>query len=444
MWNQINLDVDIKKKNYLNTEVNQADDLYFCINLYDNGQPLSLIDGDDTVIVNYVNANNTITGDNNILKSFDDNSNKLRLYCPRNCTNSAGTAKMQVTINKNNQYTQNKQTTSFPIEVKVNKSIVDGQEVSQNVNSIIGDLNNATLQGQQVINNITETATKYPTSSQLYADVERLKSREYNLLSSTYDILLQPEGLYKGLNLINAPKQESIIYYYDVKAWGDNYKRIDAYRCTLDETYTNIYKNNTWTGWVNNRDRIKLTSGNDILYMSEGKYQGVCKNSPVSNSDFYYNVIEYRDNPKYKKIIAHSIYSNAVYENIMTNETWSGWQSPELQAFPVGSIKLSNNNTNPGTYLLGSTWTLVGQGLTLVGVGTGKDSNGISKTFTAGNNAGKYQDTNTHDHSLVGVSTVANVAGNYIVGNSNNVADTTITVDTVNPSYGVYIWLRTA
>ena len=37
-----------------------------------------------------------------------------------------------------------------------------------------------------------------------------------------------------------------------------------------------------------------------------------------------------------------------------------------------------------------------------------------------------------------------NTAGSYVIGNSNDVADTTIKIDTVNPSYGVCIWLRTA
>ena len=96
-WNNKYLDVDIKKKNYLNIEVNQADDVFFRISLYDNGKPLNLVNGEDTVIINFVNANNTITADSNIGKNF--NKNLLEIYLNENCTNSAGIAKMQVTIN---------------------------------------------------------------------------------------------------------------------------------------------------------------------------------------------------------------------------------------------------------------------------------------------------------------------------------------------------------
>lgn len=176
-WNNKYLDVDIQKKNLLRIEVNQADDVFFHINLYDNGKPLDLVNGEDTVIINFVNANNTITADSNIGKNF--NKNLLEIYLNKNCTNSYGVAKMQVTINTTKKDVTNRQVTTFPIEIKVNKSIIDGQEVSENVNSMIDDINKATIEGNKVINNIKDTATKYPASSQLYADVEDLKIREY-------------------------------------------------------------------------------------------------------------------------------------------------------------------------------------------------------------------------------------------------------------------------
>lgn len=191
MWNEINLNVDIKKKNNRFIEVNQADDIALYINLYCNGQPLVLVKDEDTIIVNYVNANGTVTGDSNILKSIQQNG--VNLYLPRNCTNSYGTAHMQVTINKNNQYTNNKQTTSFPIDIKIHKSVVDGKEVSKNINSMIDAMNKANIQGQETIKNIEETAVKYPQSSQLYADVEDLKIREYGA-----ENLLKDSGFLSG------------------------------------------------------------------------------------------------------------------------------------------------------------------------------------------------------------------------------------------------------
>lgn len=177
MWNIIPLDLDIKKKNYSFVEVNQADDVCLNVKFYNNGQPLDLVDGEDTLIVNYANANGTVTGNSSIYKTMSKSD--AMIYLPRNCTNSAGTAHMQVTINTNKTYISNKQTTSFPIDIKIHQSVVDGKEVSTNVNSMIDAMNKANIQGQETIKNITETASKYPASSQLYADVEDLKVREY-------------------------------------------------------------------------------------------------------------------------------------------------------------------------------------------------------------------------------------------------------------------------
>ena len=177
MWNIIPLDVDIKKKNHHFIEVNQADDVCLNVKFYNNGQPLDLVDGEDKLIVNYANANGTVTGDSSIGRTMSKSG--AMIYLPRNCTNSAGTAHMQVTINTNKTYISNKQTTSFPIDIKIHQSVVDGKEVSTNVNSMIDAMNKANIQGQETIKNITETASKYPASSQLYADVEDLKVREY-------------------------------------------------------------------------------------------------------------------------------------------------------------------------------------------------------------------------------------------------------------------------
>ena len=185
MWRDINLDVDIKKKNYLNIEVNQADDLLLTIYLYNNGVPLNLVSGEDTVIVNYVNANNTITSDSNIGKSFTNNL--LKIYLNKNCTNSYGVAKMQVTINTTKKDVTNRQVTTFPIEIKVNKSIMDGQEVSKNVNSMINDLNTCIINAKEIIKNIEEAEKLYPSTSDLYTDVQSLNTRKMGSINLLRD-----------------------------------------------------------------------------------------------------------------------------------------------------------------------------------------------------------------------------------------------------------------
>lgn len=68
--------------------------------------------------------------------------------------------------------------------------------------------------------------------------------------------------------------------------------------------------------------------------------------------------------------------------------------------YPVGSIYMSVNTTNPSTIFQGTTWEAVGQGRTLVGAGTGVDSANVSKTFESGANGGWYNAVVvSHNHS---------------------------------------------
>ena len=119
--------------------------------------------------------------------------------------------------------------------------------------------------------------------------------------------------------------------------------------------------------------------------------------------------------------------------------------------YPVGSVKLTINNVNPST-TIGGTWTLIAQGQAIVGVGTGTDKNGVSKTFVAGANEGEYE------HKLLATETFIKKASEegagyglqdggigftnrcYVSRDENNQVAFNIT----NPTFGVYIWKRTA
>lgn len=76
--------------------------------------------------------------------------------------------------------------------------------------------------------------------------------------------------------------------------------------------------------------------------------------------------------------------------------------------YPVGSAFFSIDNTNPGVRFIGTTWTQVGAGRYLAGIGTTLD-NGIGTTniltLTAGNNSGQFEQSITTPNHTHGTGT---------------------------------------
>ena len=139
--------------------------------------------------------------------------------------------------------------------------------------------------------------------------------------------------------------------------------------------------------------------------------------------------------------------------------------------YPVGSVYITYNNVNPGTFL-GGTWERFGQGRTLVGEGTGNDGS-TSMSFTSNNTGGNYN----HNH-IYGIKvneyygSNANIrvrksdgswqdgtkdgAEYAIFNNSNQAGDkklntmtykiesNTSNSSTIQPYIVVYFWRRTA
>ena len=97
--------------------------------------------------------------------------------------------------------------------------------------------------------------------------------------------------------------------------------------------------------------------------------------------------------------------------------------------YPVGSIYITTNEQNPGEYL-GGKWESYGEGRTIVGAGTGTDSNNTQKIFGIGEEGGEYTHTlslseiPSHVHSLSsGTISTASLVGyiwNYVVQSSDN------------------------
>ena len=133
-----------------------------------------------------------------------------------------------------------------------------------------------------------------------------------------------------------------------------------------------------------------------------------------------------------------------------------------LANYPVGSIYMSVNNTNPST-LFGGTWEAWGAGRVPVGVGTGKDSNETSKSFTnAEETAGEYTHKLTisempdHVHSVdalslkkSGESSAQSGSGTFAFSGLVNTTSTDGMGDgnshnNIQPYITCYMWKRTA
>lgn len=117
--------------------------------------------------------------------------------------------------------------------------------------------------------------------------------------------------------------------------------------------------------------------------------------------------------------------------------------------YPVGSVYITYNNVNPGTFL-GGTWERFGQGRTLVGEGTGNDGS-TSMSFTANNTGGKYySDVLNSSDKQYGLRkndgptyyTERTIVRSSDVGNGSG--ERSAKVSLVQPYITVLFWKRTA
>lgn len=145
--------------------------------------------------------------------------------------------------------------------------------------------------------------------------------------------------------------------------------------------------------------------------------------------------------------------------------------SSMLNMYPIGSLFFSASSTNPGS-IFGGTWSAYGQGRVLLGAGSGTDSNGTTRSFTAGSTGGEYNvtlTTNTipsHKHAGWGENFntgkyangigfgIATEYGRANVGSGDTDTDNYLYYtspvgggqahENMMPYIVVYIWVRTA
>lgn len=110
--------------------------------------------------------------------------------------------------------------------------------------------------------------------------------------------------------------------------------------------------------------------------------------------------------------------------------------------YPVGSVYISLNSTNPGTYLKG-TWQQFAQGRTLIGVGTGSDGSN-TQTFDVNDTGGEYKHLLTKKElSFIDYGALLQQNGTSIGVHSHGPGESgSEKISLMQPYYSVYFWKR--
>lgn len=173
---------------------------------------------------------------------------------------------------------------------------------------------------------------------------------------------------------------------------------------------------------------------------------------------------------KFSSVIKNTSSTHVLVEN--GNEIqYRDWNelvnSIKSAMYPVGSVYITYNNVNPGTFL-GGTWERFGQGRTLVGEGTGNDGS-TSMSFTANSTGGEYKHKLTvdempnHKHAVYIQNTTSNPQVNApkwtialpnswkqyasdtkLFGPSTGNVGGDASHNNIQPYITVYFWRRTA
>lgn len=172
---------------------------------------------------------------------------------------------------------------------------------------------------------------------------------------------------------------------------------------------------------------------------------------------------------KFSSVIENTSSTHVLVEN--GNEIqYRDWNklvnSIKSAMYPVGSVYITYNNVNPGTFL-GGTWERFGQGRTLVGEGTGNDGS-TSMSFTPNSADGKYKNTHYHvtsfgwdgDYFYAGrpdgaannaYDRTSVIPNGYVIQTSSFISrqvrlnwTDNRTIDNLQPYIVVFFWRRTA
>lgn len=186
-------------------------------------------------------------------------------------------------------------------------------------------------------------------------------------------------------------------YSQNITLENYNYKKSYEFELRAKDKLNTIYLKNVQIGigipvWdfgendFNVNGEIKK-NGNPIFEITESS-QNYDLNTLTQSGIYYTNAYATNAPESWCKVLVMGGYKNTtdamdvaqfaisiggkdMWYRVRNTRTWSDWFKiqKEKNTFPVGSIYLSVNSTNPTNYY-GGTWVLIGQGRTIVGVDT--------------------------------------------------------------------------
>lgn len=149
------------------------------------------------------------------------------------------------------------------------------------------------------------------------------------------------------------------------------------------------------------------------------------------------------------KLKVNSISENTSSNHVLVNNgseiQYRDWNklvnSIKSAMYPVGSVYITYNNVNPGTFL-GGTWERFGQGRTLVGEGTGNDGS-TSMSFTANDTGGEYIHSLLRDEiGYIYYGALLNSNGNQMGVHDHDGKMKKAKIPLLQPYITVYFWHR--